>query len=77
MSRYKDWSKNPKIEVQTAPEHERVFGVQRPIRHFWSVKGHSKRAEFPCFGLWPNGLWVTIRHTLFDVFVKDATGFTS
>ena len=66
----KDRSKNPKRGVQTAPEHERVFGVQRPIRHFWSVELHSKRAEFSFVGLWPNGLWVTIMHTLFDLFAK-------
>ena len=53
-----------------APEHERVFGVQRAIRHFWSVERHSKRAEFfPC-GLWPNGLQVTRRHTIFNRFAK-------
>ena len=70
MSRYKDWSKNPRIEVQTAPEHERVFGVQRPIRHFWSAVQHSKRAEFSIVGLWPNGLRVMIMYTLFDLFAK-------
>ena len=53
-----------------APVHERVFGVQEPIQHFWSAEWHSKRAEFPPFVLWPNGLRVTIRHTLFDLFVK-------
>ena len=53
-----------------APEHERVFGAIGPIRHFWSAKRHSKRAEFSCDGLWPNGLRVTIRHTLFDLFIK-------
>ena len=46
-----------------APEHERVFGAQRPIRH-------SKRAEFSFVRLWPNGLRVTIRHTLFNLFAK-------
>ena len=53
-----------------APEHERVFGVQRPIRQFWSAERHSKRVEFPYFGLWPNGLQMTIRHTFFDFFAK-------
>ena len=52
------------------PERGRTFGIQRPIRHFWSIKQHSKRAEFSPFGLWPNGLRVTIRHTLFDLFAK-------
>ena len=69
-SRYKDRLKNPRRGVQMAPEHERVFGAQRPIRHFWSAKRHSKRAEFSFVGLWPNGLWVTIKHTLFDLFAK-------
>ena len=25
------------------PEHERVFGVEEPIWHFWSAERHSKR----------------------------------
>ena len=62
--------KNPRRGVQMAPEHERVFGVQRPIRQFWSAEWHSKRAEFPYFGLWPNGLRVMIRHNFFDFFAK-------
>ena len=53
-----------------APEHERVFGVQREIWHFWSAERHFKRAEFSPCGLWPNGLQVMIRHTLFDLFAK-------
>ena len=69
-SRCKDLSKNTRRGVQTAPEHERVFGVQELIRHFWSAKQHSKRAKFPPFGLWPNSLQVTIRHTLFNLFTK-------
>ena len=52
------------------PKHERAFGVQEPIRHFWSAKRHSKRVEFSPFGLWPNGLQVTIMHTIFDLFAK-------
>ena len=69
-SRYKDRPKNPRRGVLTAPKYERVFGAIRPIRHFWSAKLHSKRAEFSCDGLWPNGLRVMIRHTLFDLFAK-------
>ena len=69
-SRYKDRPKNPRRGVLTAPKHERVFGAIRPIRHFWSAKLHSKRAEFSCDGLWPNGLRVMIRHTLFDLFAR-------
>ena len=53
-----------------APKHERAFGVQEPIGHFWSAERQSKRAVFPHFGLWPNGLWVMIRHTLFNLFTK-------
>ena len=70
MSRYRDWPKKPRKGVQMAPEHKRMFGAIRPIRHFWSAKRHSKRAEFCFGGLWPNGLQVTIRHTLFDLFAK-------
>ena len=69
-SKYKDRLKNPRREVQIALKHKRVFGVQRAIRHFWSAERQSKRAEFPHFGLWPNGLWVMIRHTLFNRFAK-------
>ena len=53
-----------------APEHESVFGLKEPIRHFWSAERHSKSAEFPCFGFWPNDLRVTIMHTLFNLFAK-------
>ena len=52
------------------PEHERVFGVEEPIWHFWSAERHSKRAEFPPFGLWPNNLQVTIRNTLPNLFTE-------
>ena len=69
-SRNKDRPKNPRKRVQPALEHERVFGVQRTIRHFWGAKRHSKRAEFSPCGLLPNSLRVTIRHTLVDLFVK-------
>ena len=68
--RYKDQPKNPRKRVQMAPEHERVFGAIGPIQHFWSAKRHSKRAELPLVGLWPNSLRVTIMHTLFNLFAK-------
>ena len=53
-----------------APKHESTFGLQEPIRHFWSAERHSKSAELPSYGLWPNSLRVTIRHTLFNLFTK-------
>ena len=31
-----------------APKHERVFGVQRPIWHFWSAE------QLGTFGQWPS-----------------------
>ena len=62
-SRYKDRPKNPRRRHQMAPEHESAFSLQEPIRH-------SKSAELPSCGLWPNGLWVTIRHTLFNLFAR-------
>ena len=69
--------KNPRRGVQMALEQKRVFGVQRPIWKFWSAERHSKRAEFPYFGLWPNGLRVTI-NTHFSIFSqKDVFRFTS
>ena len=70
MSTYKDWPKNLRGGVQMAPEHEKVFEVQRAIRHFWSAERQSKSAELASFGFWPNGLRVMIRHTLFDLFAK-------
>ena len=63
MSRYKDWPKNPRRRDQMTPKHESAFDLQEPIRHFWS-------AELPSCGLWPNGLRLTIIHTLFDLFEK-------
>ena len=63
-------SKNIRRGVQTALEHEGVFDVQEPIRHFWSAEWHSERAELASFGLWPNGLRMTIRHTFFDLFAE-------
>ena len=53
-----------------APEHESAFGLQEPIWQIWSVEWHSKSAELHLVGLWPNGLRVTIMHTLFDLFAK-------
>ena len=69
-SKYKDRPKNPKRGVQAASKHERMFEVQRPIKHFWSAKQHSKMAEFSLVGFWPSSLRVTIRHTIFDIFAK-------
>ena len=45
------------------PKHESTFGLQEPI---W----HSKSAELPSCGLWPNGLQVMIMHTIFNLFAK-------
>ena len=70
VSRYKDRPKNPRRGVQTTLEHERAFGVQEPIQHFWSAERHFKSAKIPCFGFWPNSFQVTIRHTIFDLFAK-------
>ena len=63
-------SKNTRRRVQNALEHGITFGVQEPIQQFWSAERHFKRAEFPPFGLWPNGIRVTIRHTLFNLLTK-------
>ena len=70
MSRYKDQPINPRRRVQMAPEHRSALSLQEPIWHIWSTKQHSKSAELPSCGLWPNGLQVTIMHTLFDIFAK-------
>ena len=70
VSRYKDRPKNPRRRVQMTPEHERAFGVQEPIQHFWSAERHFKSAKIPCFGFWPNSFQVTIRHTIFDLFTN-------
>ena len=69
--------KKPRRGVQMAPKHEKAFGVQEPIWHFWSVEQHSKRAKFSPFGLWPNSRLVTIG-TPFSIFSqKDASGIAS
>ena len=52
-SRYKDQPKNLGRGVQTAPERERNFGVQRPIWHFWSANGTLKGPNFPWLGFGP------------------------
>ena len=70
MSTYKDQPRNPRRRVQMAPEHRSALSLQEPIWHIWSTKQHSKSAELPSCGLWPNGLQVTIMHTLFDIFAK-------
>ena len=70
MSKYKDQPKNPKKRDQMAPENESVFGLQEPIRHFWSAERHIWSAELPSCGLWPNGLRVAIRHTIFYLSAK-------
>ena len=58
------------LGIQNTPKYGSTFGVQEPIQHFWSAERLSKMAKFPPFGLWPNGLRVTIRHTFFDLFAK-------
>ena len=69
-SRYKDRLKNPRRIVQMAPKHGSAFGIQEPIRHFWSAERNFNSVELPSCGLWPNGLRVTKSHTLFDLFAK-------
>ena len=60
-----------------ALEHESAFGLQEPIRHIWSAERHSKSAELPSCGLWPNGLRVMISHTLFNIFAKGCVRIQS
>ena len=36
-----------------APEHERAFGVQVPIWHFWVLNGTLKGPNFPGVGFGP------------------------
>ena len=65
----------PRRGVQMTPAHESAFGIQEPIQHFWSAEQHFKIAKLPSCGLWPNGLWVTFMHTLFNLSQKDAARF--
>ena len=53
-----------------APEHENEFGLQEPIRHIWIAERHSKSAELHLNGLWPNDIWVIIKHNIFDFFAE-------
>ena len=36
------------------------------IRHFWSADRHFQRAKWHTLGFWPEGIWVTLKHILFD-----------
>ena len=53
---------HPNTKVRLAPKST--------IQHFWSVDRHFKSVELHSFGIWPNFLWVPIRHILFNFFTK-------
>ena len=55
------WHSNTKV-CSASKSQFGTFGVL--IWHIWS-------AELPSCGLWPNSLWVTIKHTLFDLFAQE------
>ena len=52
------------------PNTEGHLAPKSTIQHFWSAERHFKWAKWSPFGLWPNSLWMTIRHTLFDLFAE-------
>ena len=62
--------KTLKRESKTHQNTEERSASKSTIRHFWSAKQHFKRAKWSPFGLWPNSLQMTIRHTIFDLFVE-------
>ena len=64
-------SKNPRRRSKMHPNIEEHLVSKSPFETFGVSNSTFKRAEFPPFGLWPNALWVTIRHTFFDLFAKD------
>ena len=61
------WHLNAKVHSASKSQFG-TFGVLNDT--FWSAEHHSKSAELPSCGLWPNGLRVTIMHTIFDLFTK-------
>ena len=56
-------SKTLERESKTHPNTKVCSASKSTIRHFWS-------AEFSPFGLWPNSLRVTIRHTIFYLLAE-------
>ena len=55
--------KNPRRRIQNAPNTKVCSASMSTIQNF-------KSAKLAPFGLWPNALWVMIRHTLFDLFAE-------
>ena len=54
---------NLENESKTHPNMKVRWASRNTIWHFWSVEWHP-------FGLWPDSLWVPIRHILFDFFTE-------
>ena len=63
-------SKNLEGESKMHPNTKVYLASKSTIWHFWSAERHFKSAKLVLFGLWPNALRVTIRHTLFNLFAK-------
>ena len=40
------------------------------IRHFWSADQHFQSVEWHILGFWPYGLWVMLKHILFDFLAE-------
>ena len=57
-------------ESKTHPSTKVHLVSKSTIRHFWSANRHFQSAEWYPFGLWPDSLWVPIRHILFDFFTE-------
>ena len=57
-------------ESKTHPSTKVHLVSKSTIRHFWSANRHFQSAEWHPFGLWPDSLWVPIRHILFDFFTE-------
>ena len=63
-------SKNLEGESKMHSNTKVYSASKSTIWHFWSAERHFKSAKLVLYGLWPNALRVTIRHTLFDLFAE-------
>ena len=63
--------KNPRNWVQKALEHERTFNIQEHYSALLECRSLAlQKCQIGSFWVWPNFLWVIIRHTLFDIFAE-------
>ena len=62
--------RKPKNESKTHPNMKVRLASKSTIRHFWSADRHFQSAKWHLLRLWPNSLWVTIKHIIFDFLAE-------